>query len=654
MGILDTFYILFKTDAKKTATEVAGVGVAGDEAAAGLTAADLAAKRLGTSFMGMAAAFIAPLVALASVGSLSQIALDRAKDIRELDQAATKLNSAVGDVDAFSRSIRGAGGETTGAIDSLTKLGEKLNEAFSDKKSGARKDFKEWGVAFKNTKGQALGAVEGMLALAKSLEGVSRADALARIKKLGIQDNATIELLLKGKHAVQEKMDAEKKAGVVTEKQVQIAREYQGELGQTQNMLTSLGNSIMETLLPAFTAGTRAFRMALGWLIDNKTLVEGFFIGVAAVVTSYFLPAMYRAALATIAATWPFLAIGAAIAAVGAAFALAYEDVVAFMDGQPSLIGELVKRYEWVAEIVKGIGTAWRVTKEAVVASIDALKVAWQVFSDAMVAAWNGAIKPALDALAAGASTVLNAFVDFFHSMDPLWAAFGNAAQLAADVFKMVFGKLTARLNEIVTEWTPIFNAAKEAAVIAFNAMWDVAAPIFDKIVAAAGIIKDAFVSAFAFIKSAWDSTIGALAEGINNFVKKSRELLGLGDAAEDAQPKTFREKMIEGGRQSNNVEDLRSQSKLLPTIKEAMKEGKEKLDNAARSPIASQTSSSIRAAANTNEKTEIKNDNRATIGSVTVNIKEADGKQVAAVVGAELKKVVSQTQAHFDDGVAN
>ena len=56
---------------------------------------------------------------------------------------------------------------------------------------------------------------------------------------------------------------------------------------------------------------------------------------------------MFSAGAATLVAISPFLLIGAAIAAVGVAFALLYEDVVAYLGGQESYIGDLAEKYEW-------------------------------------------------------------------------------------------------------------------------------------------------------------------------------------------------------------------------------------------------------------------------------------------------------------------
>lgn len=380
MSVLETFYILFKSDADKAADGLKKVDQSADRAETSLKAADRAtkgtatsataaaastgklagatavadanAKRLAASFLLVAKAAAAPLLGLLTATGLANIATGRAEHIRELDQFSAKLNSTIGDVDAFQRSVQGMGGEGSKALDSLVKIGEKVNEAFADSESGARKDFEAWGLAFKDQEGNALGATDAMLALAASVEEVSRAEGLARIKKLGIEDAATIELILKGRSAVEGYMTTQKELGVVTEEQAEITREYYAALGTLGNQMTSFGNGIAATVLPVLTSLLEGLSGLATWVSENQTLVEGFMIGVAGAITAWLLPAMVRLAIAVAIATWPFLLMAAAVLAVGAAFALAYEDFKAWQDGQGSVLGELLGDYEtFVAKV---------------------------------------------------------------------------------------------------------------------------------------------------------------------------------------------------------------------------------------------------------------------------------------------------------------
>lgn len=426
MNILETFYLLFKTDAAQAADDVQKVGPASDTAADGLQKVDAAASRSAASFVSLAKKAAAYAGIGLSLGATLSAITGRMGEIRELDQFSSKLNSSIEDVDAFRRTVVGMGGETSAALDSLSKVAEKVNEAFSDAESGARKDLQSWGIAFKDAEGKAIGASDAMLNLASSLEGVSRAEALDRLKKIGIEDAATIDLLLRGRAAVEAKMRAEKEMGVVTEANAEETRKYYAEMNRALGTLQSMGNTIIDVVVPYMAMAAGAFADVTQWVRENQTLVEGFFIAIGAVVAAVYLPAMIQAAIATTVALWPIIAIALAVAALGAAFALAYEDVMAFLNGQPSVLGELYDKYASVRLLVDGIGAAFRgigraiefvsgVVEKAIpyltgeiksmtdgfIASAVAIKDGFLVAFDAIKEFWNTWIKPIFDGIGA-------------------------------------------------------------------------------------------------------------------------------------------------------------------------------------------------------------------------------------------------------------
>lgn len=371
MSILDTFFILFKTDADKAVQDIKDVDKASDGAEKGLRKMDAAASKVGASFVGLASALAAPIVAMASLTGVLSVVQNRIEEIGTIGDDALKLRSSPQDYDAFTRAVRAAGGEMAAAQANLTTFAEKLNDAAARASGPNAKNFAKWGIAFKDAKGEALGAVDGLLALAKSLENVSRAEALGRLKKLGIEDADTIDFLLQGKEAIVQKMQAEKDAGVVTDEQIELEGRYQAAVGKTRNLLDSVAGALTERILPIMIKAYETFNTIFEWIGRNRVLVTAFFTSLAAILTTIYAPAMWAAARATWAAlapllvtAAPFIAIAAAVTAVSAAIALAIEDVWAFINGQPSALGELVKKYQWVADTVDVIGSAWRQTKE--------------------------------------------------------------------------------------------------------------------------------------------------------------------------------------------------------------------------------------------------------------------------------------------------
>lgn len=657
-------------------SELAGAATQAGNLQKELSGADQNSQKLGQSFVSNLQSLAAPLVALSLVvvgaKEALSIAFARMKAVADIGDQSGKLRSTAQDYDAFTRAVRASGGSIDDAKNNLIKFNDKLNDAVANVKGSSAKEFAKWGVQFKDVKGHALGAVDGILALSKSLEHVSQAEAIGRLRKLGINDAATIALILQGKNAIIEKMNAEKAAGVVTDEQIQIAGDYQNELGATQNMLDSFGNQIMQVVIPAVTRLMGVFREAFSWLINHKVLVEGFFIGVAAAVTAYFLPAMIEAAIAVLAATWPFLLIAAAIAAAGAAFALLYEDIVAFMNGEPSEIGVLAEKYEWFAEAVKGIGVAFRATAELSRQMWEAIGAAADAGSKAFAEAWTSTIKPAIsegtefaiqsganmrDNMIAAWNAVSAGAVAFFHTLDPYWENLKQAGQLVADIFNRIFPQLQADADRISDKFITRFNEVRTNVGAAITGMYDDAKPVFDKIIAAADAIKSAFIVAFDALSAAWNATIGRMAAGISDTIARARNLLGLNPvngmvpAAGTPMPLTA------GTAISGALKSVAPTPQFVPDPNSAGAQigamfGKKALQGATSNPLGAQTPGSIAGAGVTSVDNTKNTTNTVNVGAVNVQTQATDAAGVAAGVRDALKGELRTTISNFDDGV--
>lgn len=608
MGVLDTFYFLFKTDADKSTDDVKKLDKELDKVEGGMRRADLAAASLGRSFVGMAASIAAPLIALVSVGSAISAVYDRIAQIDDIADTSLKLRSSAADYEAFTRAVRSTGGDLAVAQENLTKFSDKLNDAAARPDGPNAKNFAKWGIAFKDTKGEAIGAVEGVLALSKSLEGVSQAEALGRLRRLGIEDADTIDFLLKGKQAILEKMDAEKRAGVVTDRQIELNGEYQAAVGKTRNVLDSIAGAITEAVLPAMTKAYEAFAKMASWVLNNSRLVQGFFIGLAAVITYYFLPAVASAAAAVIAATWPFIAIGVAIAAVGAAFALAYEDVRAFLDGQPSLIGALAERYEWFGGVVKGIGEVYKVISGVAHEALGVIADGW-------------------DILVSATKTYLQALMDFWGQFKPIFDALGEYFSAVGELVNALVGRVTNDLGALVSGWRDRFN---ELVPIVQGVFDDMLASIGLKvgdITAFADTIKNAFVGAFNYIKTVWDSTIGGIAAGISGLAQSLRNLAGgVASGGVPANPQ------IQGAQYHRD--SWRMGAMLKP----------------AQTALGNASSTTVPVAGG--GATNVSNSSTVNTGPISIQTQATDAKAIAGALDGALKDKLRATSSNFDDGV--
>ena len=649
MSVLETFYFLFDADASKAKAEMLGAQEAADDLAEAVEqvgdvdasgvkkvadaledAGDKSqvaarnAQGLASSFLGVAAALAAPILSAFSVGALGAFVDQRAADLTRLDQVATKLRTSVGDVDAFRRAVIAAGGSSEGAIDSLTKLAEKVGEAAAEAGGGAAKDFASWGVKLKDAKGQAVSTSEGMLRLADSLAKVGKAEAAGRLKKLGIEDPATIELLMKGRKELEERVKLEKELGVVTERQIELARQYRSEQGRLGNVLEMIGNRISEIIMPAITDGIRRVTQAFTWMAKNEKLVTGFFVAIAGIVTAVYLPAVVRATLATYALLAPYILLIAAVALVAAAFALAYEDVMAFLDGQPSLIGEMIKKYPALGEAIRAVG--------------DILERAAGIF-ETVASAARTAFDTVLTVIGKVAEGVKGYFQNLLESYRPLIDAIANAGKLVADIAAAVRDKWGGVLANLPAPWAAAFKAIFGDAEGFKAKMADVGI-----------LIAQGFEAAANVVARVWNATIGRIAGGINAVVDGVRSLLRLGGEAPAMPPgATGPEKP---GASLPPVSDG------MPTFSDGPVVGKQSAVTARQSmqtADASAFNSQPAGAAAREAAGPVSQDNSTTvdIGTVTIKTAATDAAGIARDIRKELASVIRQTQGNLDDGVA-
>lgn len=360
MALLDTLLLVFKADTSQADAGLDSARKKSDELIDSIRDADAAAGKAGASLKAMAAGALGGLAAAFSVSAAISGAFARADNIRAIEQTSDAIGAAIENVDAFGKAAEAMGGDAQGARDSLTDMAEKMGEAMSDVESGAAKAFKSLGISLKSADGGTKDAISGMLDLASAVEGLDRSAAVFKIKELGITDNRTVEMILKGRQELERMLRVQKEQGVVTKEAAENARKLTEATGSLKNSMSNAGNSFLDSIIPALTKVIEWLGKGVSWMTDNKDFVIGFFGSIAAVVTALYLPAMASAAIATLAATWPLLLIGAAIAAAAAAFALIYDDIMNFVDGNESFIGQVFEKYPMVEKIVMTLIDAFR------------------------------------------------------------------------------------------------------------------------------------------------------------------------------------------------------------------------------------------------------------------------------------------------------
>lgn len=234
------------------------------------------------------------------------------------------------------------GGTAQGVTGSIQNLVTQFQEFSMTGESSVIPYFRALGVNIADSNGRMRATSDILLDLAGKFEGMDPARAAAFGKALGL-DEGTINLLIKGRAAVQGMLDDQKRLGVITAADAEAGAALQRAWGELTQAGTSLGRTLVTAVTPILVKVLEVFTDLAVWARDHQPLVQAAFVGLAAVAV------VLGAALLIPSAA--FIGIAAAIAAVIAAGALLYDDWQTWMNGGKSLFGDF---FDFVAALFTG------------------------------------------------------------------------------------------------------------------------------------------------------------------------------------------------------------------------------------------------------------------------------------------------------------
>ncbi|WP_109372843.1 hypothetical protein [Proteus genomosp. 6] len=363
-----------------------------------------------------------------TVGGIASFIQTTAEEVNTLSQSAEALELPVEDVDAFGKVITSMGGDAQGARDSLMDMSESIGEALQDTSSGKADVFKSLNISLKDMKGESIGAMEGIYRLSDAVQGMSKEEAIFRIKEVGITDNKIVESILKGRKELEALTKKQKENGVVTKELALQSQKYKEVTGGLKTVFSSVMMSIMNSALPALTKVLSWVQTFVKFCQENKNIVVGFFTAVATILMGKYIHAMKLASISTWTTLFPIIAIIAVIALLAAAFAIVYDDIMNFIDGNDSMIGRILEKYPRLKIVILAL---WETFKKL----FEYLKVIVGVVADIVVAGWN--------LMASG----LKAYVKFLINCISVIAGWGKS-------------------------FAGVFTTVTDAIVDAFNWMW--------------------------------------------------------------------------------------------------------------------------------------------------------------------------------------
>ena len=278
------------------------------------------------------------------------IVISQADKIKNLEDTADAIATTSSNLKGFNVLMAESDIEAEKSTEALKGLFESTGEAINNVNSEQAKIFKQLGISLNNADGSIKDTTSLMGDLAEALSNTDKRQAQNVFKKLGITDPKTANESIKQGKSLKETVKQYSNLHGITEKQSKIAKEYRKSQDRLNNTLENAKNSIMEYIAPAITWLIDKFKIVVDWMNEHQAFVIGFFGAIAVVISTLYLPAMIKAGIATLAATWPILLIAAAIGIAATAIALLVDDIKTFIEGGDSLTGRII---EWFKQFSK-------------------------------------------------------------------------------------------------------------------------------------------------------------------------------------------------------------------------------------------------------------------------------------------------------------
>ncbi|QUT02844.1 hypothetical protein [Proteus terrae] len=386
-------------------------------------------KEAGSSVAGFATKALGAVGIVMSIGSIFAESVSRSQEIETLDKLGKQIGVATADVDAFSGAIAELGGS----------------------RESAQADLSAMAKSFGNTKD----SMEKVLQTADKVQGMSFDKAKKTLEGMGVSDEKTIELMMKGRKELERTMGIQKEYSGISKESIESSIKFNTAMSKFQQTSGVLKNSFLEMVIPALAKGLDWLTRFISFCKENKNLLIGFFSAVGLAVALYYVPPMLAAASATLAATWPIIAIIAIIALLAMAFAIVYDDIMNFIDGNDSMIGRILDKYPQLKVVILAL---WETFKKL----FEYLKAIVGVVADIVVAGW--------DLMASG----LKAYVKYLLSCISVIAGWGKS-------------------------FAGVFNTVSDAVVSAFEWMWEQVEKIIGWVNTGLNAVKNGWKSAKEF-----------------------------------------------------------------------------------------------------------------------------------------------------------
>ncbi len=527
-------------------------------------------QEAGSSVAGFATKALGAVGIVMSIGTIFAESVSRSQEIETLDKLGKQIGVATADVDAFSGAIAELGGS----------------------RESAQADLSAMAKSFGNTKD----SMEKVLQTADKVQGMSFDKAKKTLEGMGVSDEKTIELMMKGRKELERTMGIQKEYSGISKESIESSIKFNNAMAKFQQSSGLLKNSFLEMVIPALSKGLEWLTKLVTFCKENKHIVVGFFTAVATILLGKYIYAMKLASISTWTTLFPIIAIIAVIALLAAAFAIVYDDIMNFIDGNDSMIGRILEKYPRLKVVILAL---WETFKKL----FEYLKAIVGVVADIVVAGW--------ELMASG----LKAYVKYLLSCISVIAGWGKS-------------------------FAGVFNTVSDAVVSAFEWMWEQVEKIIGWVNTGLNAVKNGWKSAKEFFGFGGDEAeIKITSDDASNYLSalsaKRNQVASAGiDTSE------IDKEIIELKKQLDNGLDA---SKIIADVEEANKRLM-MASHDAMNPITSQAISN---------QSNVKNESNVSIGEIKVETQATDAQGMASGVKDALQDQLADFNQQNSTGVA-
>ena len=427
------------------------------------------AKNL-TEAMGKVAKGAAALFALVTgSNALDKLIREAAEANVQLDNLSRNIGMSRNQLQAWGGMAEMAGGSAEGMKGSLAGLSIGITRLTTMGDTSMVPFFNAFGVALLNADGKARDLDSIMLDLADRFSKMDRVQAYNLAKSMGL-DDGTINTLMLGRAEMEKMLEMQRNLYHSGEKEIAVSRELTRSRAYLNQQWDALKNMLADALAPHLLRLVKLVSSFADFLMRNENTMKHVFEGVAFVLGAVLIPVLWSAVTALYAFIAPFALAAAAVAALGAAFVLLYDDYKTWAEGGKSL-------FDW------GAFTGYIRTSKV---SVDSLNSAFAYLVTGYKS-WAEAGNAAFDWLR------LKGFID--ENGVSLRSLANGFKSLANDIYQF-FAPALSDVGEILTSlmngnFNGAWTAAKRLAMRPVNFVADQVQNVVERVSGAADVATD-------------------------------------------------------------------------------------------------------------------------------------------------------------------